>query len=1722
MTSTIQVINGMSASENVKSPRKVILTKKKSVPGKSFRLIDFHVYDETTKVESSSSSDEESSKGQKVDPLQHYETPDDFYVAQQELARKKQAKFVPPKFTIQMYGINEKGETCSIFVNDYQPFFYVLVEDNWTSAHCKQFHNELVAKLGKQGEASIVGVELVEHNKLYGFTAGKQSKFVRIAFHNSATMMRVRGFWYEWIRGDEDWNCEASGAGSKGTRQLKPLISQGCVLQLYESKLPPLLRYFHINNISPSGWIFIPSNRMHSPTDTTTTCMYEYICGVKDIIPQPQKETRVPYKICSFDIEASSSHGDFPIPIKTYKRLVMQMIDAFHRYANYECIGKDREQELIKHIVLTAFGYVKFPDIDLVYPKGTAPSKKQLETVLIPQLLAYSFSNVMSGDASSTNHALSIEAMFERMKEKSTTGSGECDDDGGGDDGEDVGEDNGGDILDVEDDVDDTPVYSASGARPVHSNPGLPLKDRPSWSTMSYIDSSISIQSSSKQISSKNTKPTVSNKKIPTKTTCIVPDITILDILKTDKHSRDEKIQWINHVLSDPDILGFPSLEGDKVTFIGSTFMRYGEPEPYLNHCIVLNTCDPVPNTVIETTTNERDLLMQWTQLIQTENPDIIIGYNIFGFDYEFMFRRSQEMGCDAAFLQLSRKHEVIAEDMKPKLDNTKIVLATGEYDLRYPKMPGRLQIDMYTYFRRDFNLASYKLDDVAGQFIRDDVKKVEFVTDNDGTITTDLYTNNITGLHVGDYIHIEISGFTSDYYRDGHKFMVIDIQRSSDGLIAKNIISVAGHETDLLSQQKSIKWCMTKDDVSPQDIFRLTEGSSADRARVAKYCIQDCNLVHHLMNKIDVITGYVEMSRICSVPISFLVFRGQGIKLTSYVSKKCREKNTLMPDLEKSFESDGYEGAIVLPPKCSMYMDNPVACLDYASLYPSSMISNNLSPDSKVWTKEYDLRGKLLRQTGDLKYDNLEHLGYKYIDIEFDTFQWRRNPEKPKAKAEKTKTGKKICRWVQLPNHQKSILPAILEELLQARSNTRKMIKTEKDPFMQNILDKRQLGYKVTANSLYGQCGARTSTFYEKDVAASTTATGRMMIIYAKRIIEEVYGDLEYTTEEHGDVKCCAEYVYGDSVAEYTPVYVRVDGRYLDICTISDLAIKYGIESGLWSICQEEGKQEKEYCELQNIESWTEKGWTKLHRVIRHQLASHKKLIRIVTGTGLVDVTDDHSLLSATTCKEISPKECSIGTALLHHTMDDDVSYRPPGRLSIHKLILDETINDFDMYILREQNQLWAATYLHILKNECEFRVSFTYDETTKEYIITVNPYCYNRISPKISHMEQVPYHGYVYDLTTENHHFAAGVGNMIVHNTDSVFFTFNLKDPKNGQDIRGKKALEITIKIAQDAAKLCTQYLKAPMELSYEKTMMPFILLSKKRYVGMLYEEDPNKGKMKYMGLSLKRRDSCDYLKDVYGGILNILMKYNDVQKAIEYLELSLRELIQGNVSMDKLAITKALRGHYKNPQQIAHAVLAERIGKRDPGNKPKPGDRMKFVHIVNKDTQRSSNGTIVKLLQGDKIETPEFIVQNRVPIDYSFYITNQLMKPLQQLFGLALEPICRFKGRQSMFKTIKKDIEGIEKECGDSIEVFMKKREKYCSTQVKTLIFETYLTDIQNKKQGFQSIMGCFDKKITLLTPDYKLGSTIPDQPSAIKKKIWTVKRPMPENTVTSESK
>jgi len=739
-------------------------------------------------------------------------------------------------------------------------------------------------------------------------------------------------------------------------------------------------------------------------------------------------------------------------------------------------------------------------------------------------------------------------------------------------------------------------------------------------------------------------------------------------------------------------------------------------------------------------------------------------------------------------------------------------------------------------------------------------------------------------------------------------------------------------------------------------------------------------------------------------------------------------------------------------------------------------------------------------------------------------------------------------------------------------------MIPNEKDEFMKQVLDQRQLGYKVTANSLYGGCGAKTSSFYEKDIAACTTAMGRKFLTYGKRIIEECYGNKICQTKNHGLVLTKAEYIYGDSVANYTPIYVKVNNR-IEILTIENLAIKYGFDN--WVKSFEPGKQEKEFCELNNVETWTENGWTKLYRVIRHELASHKKMIRILTHTGLVDVTDDHSLIK-NDGKETTPNDVNIGTELLHNKLPINKTplyfisveeaqimgfffgdgscgiytcnsgrksswalnnasqelidkylnlckkvypdydwvimqtlessgvfkisprnkkygkivefvkyYRNLLYYGKNKIIPNEIINgsdeikqaffsglydadgdkDINGYTRIDQKSQISASNICLLAQSLGYSTSLNIRKDKQEiYRITMTKNAQRKNPIAIKKIIEIPYSGYVYDLTTENHHFAAGVGNLIVHNTDSVFYTFNLQD-LHGNPIRGKDALEITIELAQEAGEIAAKFLKGPHDFEYEKTFMPFCLLSKKRYVGMLYETDPNKCKRKEMGIVLKRRDNAPIVKDIYGGIIDILMKKQNIQEAITFLRTSLQNIVDEKYSMEKLIITKSLRSGYKNPQSIAHKVLADRITARDPGNKPGPGDRIPFVYIVTKEK---------KTLQGNKIETPNFITENNLKIDYSFYITNQIMKPVQQVFALVLEKIWIMQNKKIKIKKYLKDVESLKEKYLNDKDDFEEKLEEMRCKEIKSLLFDEYLRETNNEKEGNQSVDKYFVKK------------------------------------------
>jgi DNA polymerase elongation subunit (family B) len=575
----------------------------------------------------------------------------------------------------------------------------------------------------------------------------------------------------------------------------------------------------------------------------------------------------------------------------------------------------------------------------------------------------------------------------------------------------------------------------------------------------------------------------------------------------------------------------FPRASGDPIVQIGISY-RWSDKmlDPVRRVVFVAGTVDKAEEAGVEFIgcKNEEDMLYKFAYEIRKQNPDVMCGYNTFGFDDAYIEDRCRELGIiddiDLSRFQ-SKTKDFHSGAWKVKFSETKkFELASGKYDLRFLTLRGRLGLDLLLNMRREHSLDSFKLDNVASTFLRDKVVKYA-----NGKIST----KSTRGLVAGNYVKFDIVGNTSDPYRDGHKFNVKSVDPKG--------FTIDGGEDlfDDLSEKDraSLEWTFTKDDVEPHELFRLhREGGPAGRARIAKYCIQDCDLVLTLMAKLDTIVNARGMADVCKVPMEYVLRRGQGIKIFSAVVYYASQRDQILQTQSAADWDTGYEGAIVLPPKIGMYLDQPISVLDFNSLYPTNMISYNLSPDTLVYECEKDVEGYLTKPSAAVHakarewMETLREQGHVLEEVDYDN------------KDEKgVVIGKTICTFVQ-PNENPmtvGVLPKTLDILLKKRKEFKeKMEDQQYDEAQRSVYNGLQLAYKVVANSVYGQTGSRTSPIRKLCVAACTTAAGRKALYLAKSIVEDEYG---------------AEVIYGDT-----------DSIFIKFPT-KDLAesIRLGIDSG-------------------------------------------------------------------------------------------------------------------------------------------------------------------------------------------------------------------------------------------------------------------------------------------------------------------------------------------------------------------------------------------------------------------------------------------------------------------------------------------------------------------------------------------------------------------------------
>ena len=1292
-------------------------------------------------------------------------------------------------FVITLYGktIENKCVICNLI--EFKPYFYMKIPFHWSKTSIKRFLigddmsgsisvNKLISG-SKNYEPSNDFLEeeikIIDSKDFYGFkcTSDKkvlQYKFAKLTFSSYMAMNKYNDGVREMYSKINSQIKSKNKVGKIYYEWFSQEKHDCCDSHLYESNVHPTLRFIHEKGITPASWISIPNDEISNSSLFPNAHIYIDELPY-DKIKYHKTDNSVNYIIAAFDIECDSSHGDFPTANKDFNKLSIELYDS-----------------LI----------------------NSAPSDTSIKQYC----------------------KLCIQAAFDESVNKK--------------------------LYDINHKLLISQIYIKNNKKPVEI----------------CIDSFIEL----------------------------FDEQNFIDNFK-DKKSRDKIIKQFNGLFKKfVDDKNKPLVvEGDKVIQIGTVFHKYGESKPYKRHILVIapeddlndeEICSPLDDYDIEVICckNEKELLLRWKDIIKSEDPDFITGYNILGFDFGYMIDRmkvyckcgkSRYCKRDCSYKQFFNMGKINTsvfdsyhyynKRCSEKMQKSASFIRNDNY--RYISMDGRILYDLQKEIEKNHNLESYKLDNVAAHFMKGKINNIKS-TKNKSTDTfmcrSYLYTNEFGHLKDGDYISLKLhSNIGETYFKDGKKYKVI-LNKSENYIQLTNYVSLSKKNmrelengirslwTPTNSEYFKVEWCLKKDDVSPQDIFKKHKtGKASGRAEIAKYCIQDCELCINLSLNLDIIPNSIAMANVCYVPLSYIFMRGQGAKIFSLISRECNLHNIRIPTLKKPFnpydyvegyqdngidemreiliyenyenryenkidcnieyEKDkgtptkqnpegsgryklnkykkdkeeykyehnttiykpykgfeieqklveignpppraGYEGAIVLDPVPGIYTDDPIGVVDYASLYPSSIIEKNISHDTLIEESEY------------LQYVDYETIIYdNYIYEEEEgkiTISKKICPNNPKV----------TCHFLKKQEGEPlGVIPMVVQHLLDQRKATKKRLKNETNELKKKVLDGLQLSYKLVANSVYGQMGARTSPIYKNKLAACTTAIGRERIYDAKGGVED---------------------------------------------------------------------------------EW------------------------------------------------------------------------------FHK-------------------SEWA------LENECQ--------------------------APQV-----------------------------IYGDTDSVFIKWS--PYKKGTKIEGKELLKFCIDCGKDAGKWITENkLHKPQDLEYEKTFYPFILISKKRYIGDKYEFDIDECKRTSMGIVLKRRDNAPIVKHVFGNVIETIMIDKDLHKSVDWLRKTLQNIRQGKFSINQFIITKSLRGYYKNPQGIAHKVLADRIGDRDPGNRPKPGDRIPFVyHEIDEKPEYVGdykNGKKKfkkkKILQGERVEDPDFIYKNKLPLDYEFYITNQIMNPVKQVLDLGMNEL------------------------------------------------------------------------------------------------------------------
>lgn len=1116
-------------------------------------------------------------------------------------------------------------------------------------------------------------------------------------------------------------------------------------------------------------------------------------------------------------------------------------------------------------------------------------------------------------------------------------------------------------------------------------------------------------------------------------------------LLKDNMMTMAFDIETYNPRHSEDFEVPMPEIQDHHMFMISLTFQWHHAPNQLLNVCLVDVPAASHPDFLTIICNTEENLVRGFGQICHKMKPHFMMGFNSDNYDWKWIILRAcgykgvlnelVEM-CDMTIV----KERTDANSLYAYKKNSIKIEATLSVDGQNLQVPGFIPFDVMTIFRKlyptseVYNLNFFLSKNKLGG--KEDMPYQEMFR-----IYEDTYALYKKGQDIPDLL-LEKMALVG-------KYCVIDSIRCHD---LTNIRTVLQDKREVANISYT----------SVHDAFYRADGMKVRNLTIAEANMRNLKL-SNIANEIveaGKYPGAMVVPPIKGLVISKLSIRERIMKANLGYKDYKDWLSTTEDDIEKYIRIIDQVGATPSPEdiknideKIPNHFKNmleetigrPITGLDYASLYPSLMMCYNFSPEYIVLSKEKAKTLHAMKNPDGSNVHNLYRIKFDYNNRWIKGWSIRHDgnldPSKPEFKfglfpsilkklfdaRKKLKKGDRgLLYWEHIIEQMKLLPQEEIDkpEITEAYEDAK---------FAYNALDSKQKALKVFMNTFYGESGNKRSPLFMLQIAGGITGAGRDNLQRAYDFVQN---------------KDCKVY-YGDSVSADTPIliqYPEYNINNIDIKTIDDLP---GV--GPWIDYPQFKPNDPTLINKQqilcvHINTWTSRGWARIVRIIRHK--TNKRMFRINTIKGSVDVTEDHSLLTSA-CDQLKSKDAKLGDQLLHGFPD---TFHQHNKC---KISIDTTID----YLCGDEFEfIRSVNFSHLLNAPIEVRRIFVQsiiDKRSKNSKILVQSkivaqiiyYLFKSINYhifiladtndsytliysddlndlknayNISNMDRiiniielppVSYNDYVYDIETGDGIFLAGIGEICVKNTDSLYLAMPEKEFKQldidyytekiSKLAYWKKMIEITFETIVPLNKAVNDMLEADngtkfLNMAFEESLYPYASFAKKKYMGIPHISTPNYNKdandrfyLFIKGLALKTRGVSEVLINVCHDILQKIVDPDNILTIIEIVQKTIIDFYESDWTPPEKFNAFIMTGVYKpNKNNVRMHTFNDRM-MHERGIKIIAGDRIKYVITKKYPYKFDLRGRKKALSIGDKMELADKAHEEQLPIDIDYYM-------------------------------------------------------------------------------------------------------------------------------------